>query len=57
MQSTDTRRERWEWSWNMSMGPPGFSIHDYADTKPKSQAMLESEWQAWLDAAGFSEAR
>ena len=51
------RGERWEWSWNMSKGPLGFSIHGHADTKPKTQAMLESEWQAWLDAAGLSETR
>ena len=55
MMSTDTRGERWEWTWNIHKGPPGFAIHGQADTKPEAQAMLEAEWQAWLDAAGLTE--
>ena len=50
MQSTDTRGERWEWTWHI-----GFTIHDRADTKAEAQAMLESVWQQWLKAAGLIE--
>ena len=53
MQSTDTRGERWEWSWQMSKGPPGFHVHDRADTKPEAQAEIERQWRAWLEAAGL----
>jgi hypothetical protein len=56
MQSTDTRGERWEWSWSISKGPPGFAIHGQADTKAEAQAMLERIWQQWLTAAGLTEA-
>ena len=52
--STDTRGERWEWSWRISNGPPGFFPYGHADTKPEAQAVLESTWQAWLDAAGLN---
>ena len=55
MMSTDTRGERWDWTWQISNGPPGFHIHDRADTKAQAQAEIERVWRAWLQAAGLSE--
>jgi len=40
MMSTDTRGERWEWTWRISSGPPGFTIHGSADTKHAAQQVL-----------------
>jgi hypothetical protein len=54
--STDTRGELWEWSWHISKGPPGFTIHDRADTKAEAQATIEREWGLWLEAAGLKHA-
>ena len=55
MLSTDTRGERWDWSWQIAKGPPGFAVHSHANTKAEAQAELERIWQRWLDAAGLSE--
>jgi hypothetical protein len=56
MMSPEFRGERWDWTWNISRGQPGFEMYGQADTKPEAQVALESIWQAWLDAAGLSQA-
>jgi hypothetical protein len=52
MMSTDTRGERWDWTWNIYKGPPGFGNQGQADTKAEAQAEIEKQWRAWVEAAG-----
>jgi hypothetical protein len=54
MQSPDFRGERWEWTWRISSGPPGFTIHGGADTAADAKAQIEKQWRAWVEAAGLA---
>jgi len=54
MMSTDARGDLWEWTWYIDKGPAGWRLHGRAESKPEAQAKIESDWQAWLTAAGLS---
>jgi hypothetical protein len=54
MMSSEFRGERWDWTWSISKGPPGFQFHWQADTKAEAQAEIEKHWRAWVDAAGLT---
>lgn len=56
MMSPSFKGERWDWTWNISKGPPGFAIYGQADTKAEAQAEIEKQWRAWVEAAELCEA-
>ena len=49
------RDVRWEWTWRLENGPPGWRKHDSAQTIEVAQSIIEQQWLAWLEAAGLTE--